>query len=29
MMADDAMAAVYGNVAMRLLIAVLPAGWLV
>ncbi len=28
MMADDAMAAVYGNVAMRLLIAVLPAGWL-
>ena len=29
MMADDAMAAIYGNVAMRLLIAVLPAGWLV
>ncbi len=29
MMADDAMAAVYGNVALRLLIAVLPAGWLV
>lgn len=29
MMADDAMAAVYGNVAMRILIAVLPAGWLV
>jgi phosphatidylglycerophosphatase A len=29
MMADDAMAAVYGNIAMRLLIAVLPAGWLV
>jgi phosphatidylglycerophosphatase A len=28
MMADDAMAAVYGNVAMRLLIAFLPAGWL-
>jgi phosphatidylglycerophosphatase A len=28
MMADDAMAAVYGNVAMRLLIAGLPAGWL-
>ena len=29
MMADDAMAGVYGNVAMRLLIAVLPAGWIV
>jgi len=28
MMADDAMAAVYGNVAMRLLVAVVPAGWL-
>jgi phosphatidylglycerophosphatase A len=28
-MADDAMAAVYGNVAMRILIAVAPAGWLV
>jgi phosphatidylglycerophosphatase A len=28
MMADDAMAAVYGNIAMRLLIAGLPAGWL-
>ena len=29
MMADDAMAGIYGNVAMRVLIAVLPAGWLV
>jgi phosphatidylglycerophosphatase A len=29
MMADDAMAGIYGNVAMRILIAVLPAGWLV
>jgi phosphatidylglycerophosphatase A len=28
MMADDAMAAVYGNIAMRLFIAGLPAGWL-
>ncbi len=28
MMADDAMAAVYGNIAMRLLIAGLPTGWL-
>jgi phosphatidylglycerophosphatase A len=28
MMADDAMAAVYGNIAMRLIIAGLPAGWL-
>jgi len=28
-MADDAMAAVYGNVTMRILVAVLPAGWLV
>ncbi len=28
-MADDAMAAVYGNLIMRLFIAVLPAGWLV
>ena len=28
-MADDAMAGVYGNVAMRLLAVVLPAGWLV
>jgi len=28
-MADDAMAGVYGNVAMRLLVVVLPAGWLV
>ena len=28
-MADDAMAAVYGNVIMRLLIVVAPAGWLV
>lgn len=27
-MADDAMAAVYGNVAMRILVAVTPAGWL-
>jgi phosphatidylglycerophosphatase A len=27
-MADDAMAALYGNVVMRLLVAVLPAGWL-
>ncbi len=27
-MADDAMAGVYGNVAMRLLVVVLPAGWL-
>jgi phosphatidylglycerophosphatase A len=27
-MADDAMAAVYGNVVMRILIAFLPAGWL-
>jgi phosphatidylglycerophosphatase A len=27
-MADDAMAAVYGNVIMRLLIIVTPAGWL-
>jgi phosphatidylglycerophosphatase A len=27
-MADDAMAAVYGNVAMRVLVAVSPAGWL-
>ena len=27
-MADDAMAAVYGNVVMRLLVAVTPAGWL-
>jgi phosphatidylglycerophosphatase A len=27
-MADDAMAAVYGNVVMRLLVAVMPAGWL-
>jgi phosphatidylglycerophosphatase A len=27
-MADDAMAAVYGNLALRLLIAVAPAGWL-
>jgi phosphatidylglycerophosphatase A len=27
-MADDAMAAVYGNLAMRILVAVLPAGWL-
>lgn len=28
-MADDAMAAVYGNVAMRLLVLIAPAGWLV
>jgi len=28
-MADDAMAGVYGNVAMRLLVVVLPAGWVV
>jgi phosphatidylglycerophosphatase A len=28
MMADDAMAAVYGNVAMRILVVALPAGWL-
>ena len=28
-MADDAMAAVYGNVALRLLVAIAPAGWLV
>lgn len=28
-MADDAMAGIYGNVAMRLLVVVLPAGWLV
>ena len=28
-MADDAMAAVYGNLIMRLLIVVAPAGWLV
>lgn len=27
-MADDAMAAVYGNLAMRLLVILLPAGWL-
>jgi phosphatidylglycerophosphatase A len=27
-MADDAMAAVYGNLAMRVLVAVTPAGWL-
>jgi phosphatidylglycerophosphatase A len=27
-MADDAMAAVYGNLAMRLLLAITPAGWL-
>jgi phosphatidylglycerophosphatase A len=27
-MADDGMAAVYGNVIMRILIAVAPAGWL-
>jgi phosphatidylglycerophosphatase A len=27
-MADDAMAAVYGNVVMRLLVAAMPAGWL-
>jgi phosphatidylglycerophosphatase A len=28
-MADDAMAAVYSNVALRIVIAVTPAGWLV
>jgi len=28
-MADDAMAAVYGNILLRLLVVVLPAGWLV
>lgn len=28
-MADDAMAAVYGNVVLRLLVLVAPAGWLV
>jgi len=28
-MADDAMAGVYGNVAMRMLVVALPAGWLV
>jgi phosphatidylglycerophosphatase A len=27
-MADDAMAALYGNVVMRLLVAVMPVGWL-
>lgn len=27
-MADDAMAAVYGNVLMRILLAIAPAGWL-
>lgn len=27
-MADDAMAALYGNVVMRLLVAMTPAGWL-
>jgi phosphatidylglycerophosphatase A len=27
-MADDAMAAVYGNMVIRLLVAVMPAGWL-
>jgi phosphatidylglycerophosphatase A len=27
-MADDAMAAVYGNIVMRLLIVAMPAGWL-
>ena len=27
-MADDAMAAIYGNLALRLLVAVTPAGWL-
>jgi phosphatidylglycerophosphatase A len=27
-MADDAMAAVYGNIALRVLVAVVPAGWL-
>jgi phosphatidylglycerophosphatase A len=28
-MADDAMAGVYGNLALRLLVAIAPAGWLV
>jgi phosphatidylglycerophosphatase A len=28
MMADDAMAAVYGNLALRILVFALPAGWL-
>ena len=28
-MADDAMAAVYGNLALHVLAAVVPAGWLV
>jgi phosphatidylglycerophosphatase A len=28
-MADDAMAAVYGNVVMRLLVVIAPTGWLV
>lgn len=28
-MADDAMAAVYANLALRILIAVMPAGWVV
>jgi phosphatidylglycerophosphatase A len=28
-MADDAMAAMYGNLAMRLLVTLTPAGWLV
>jgi phosphatidylglycerophosphatase A len=27
-MADDAMAAVYGNLALRVLVALLPAGWI-
>jgi len=27
-MADDGMAAVYGNVMMRIALAVAPAGWL-
>ena len=27
-MADDGMAAIYGNVAMRILLAIAPAGWL-
>ena len=27
-MADDAMAAIYGNVLMRVLVAVAPMGWL-
>jgi phosphatidylglycerophosphatase A len=27
-MADDAMAAIYGNLIMRLLVAIAPAGWL-